>query len=105
MHAIIYRYHVDSDQAERFQEGWRRCSTAIRSTFGSYGARLHRSEDGLWVAYGRWPSAAARELHLRKFDFDPASSDLMRGSIRQELPEIRLEIVEDLLDEPAGGGR
>ena len=100
MYAVIYRYRVDADKEEAFQEGWRRCSTAIRAEFGSYGARLHRGDDGLWLAYGRWPDAAAREPHLARLDFDPDSFRLMRDSIREELPELRLTIVEDLLDEP-----
>jgi hypothetical protein len=98
--AVIYRWEVDPDREEQFQAGWRRCSTALQSTFGSYGSRLHRSDDGLWVAYGRWPDAAARDPYREHLDFDRPSFELMQGSIRRELPEMRLQIVEDLLDEP-----
>ena len=100
MFAVIYRWEVDPAREKEFREGWHRCSSQIRRQFGSYGSRLHRSDDGLWVAYGRWPDADARLPYRDRLDFDPPSYALMQGSISRELPEIRMQIVEDMLDEP-----
>ena len=42
----------------QFIDGWKRVTRAIYDTCGSYGSRLHRCEDGTWLAYARWPDAA-----------------------------------------------
>ncbi|HEY4028528.1 MAG TPA: antibiotic biosynthesis monooxygenase [Candidatus Dormibacteraeota bacterium] len=105
MFAVIYRWRVRPDREEAFVEGWRRVSGAVRDRFGSYGSRLHRSEDGLFVSYGRWPDREAREPYRQHLDVDPEGFRLMQEAIVEELPEIRLSILGDLLDEPDYFGR
>jgi heme-degrading monooxygenase HmoA len=100
MFAVIYRWQVAPGREAEFTKAWFRCSTQIKKRFGSYGSRLHRSDDGLFISYGRWPSAAAREPYRAQLDFDPESFHLMQGAIAYELPEIRMNIIGDLLEEP-----
>jgi hypothetical protein len=100
MFAAIYRWEVEPGREEQLVAGWRRCSTEIRKRFGSYGSRLHRTDEGLFVAYGRWPSADAREPYRGELDFDPESFQMMQDAIAHELPEMRMQIIGDLLDEP-----
>ena len=102
MFAVIYRWWVKPGREEQFIAGWQRCSSGIRERFGSYGSRLHRTDGGLFVAYGRWPAAEAREPYRAQLDFDPVSFAMMRDSTACELPETRMYIVRDLLDEPEG---
>jgi hypothetical protein len=101
--AVIYRWEIVPGREEQFVAGWRRCSTGIRQKFGSYGSRLHRTDDGLFVSYGRWPDPEAREVYRAELDFDPVSFHMMRDAIARELPETRMYIVGDLLDEPTEG--
>jgi heme-degrading monooxygenase HmoA len=98
MFAVIYRWEVKAGLEEQFTAGWHRCSSQIKARFGSFGSRLHRSDEGLFVSYGRWPSAEAREPYRAHLDFDPESFHLMQGAIATELPEIRLQIIGDLLE-------
>ena len=100
MFAVIYRWRVIPGREEQFIAGWYRCSSLIRKRFGSYGSRLHRADDGLFVSYGRWPNAESREPYRAQLDFDPPSFDMMRGAIAHELPETRMYIIGDLLNEP-----
>ena len=100
MFAVIYRWEVVPGREEQFVVGWRRCSTRIKEQFGSYGSRLHRTDDGLYVSYGRWPTAEARDPYRAQLDFDPESFHMMRDAIARELPEIRMAIIGDLLEEP-----
>lgn len=99
MFAAIYRWEPVPGREEDLVAGWRRCSTEIKKRFGSYGSRLHRTDTGLFVSYGRWPSVEAREPYRRELDFDPESFQLMQSAIARELPEMRMQIVGDLLDE------
>lgn len=101
MFAVIYRWEVVPGREDQFIAGWHRCSSQIKKRFGSYGSRLHRTDGGLFVSYGRWPSAEAREPYRAQLDFDPPSFRMMREAIAQELPETRMHIIGDLLDEPA----
>jgi heme-degrading monooxygenase HmoA len=100
MFAVIYQWRIVPGREEQFAAGWLRCSTQIKKRFGSYGSRLHRTDEGLYVSYGRWPSAEAREPYRAQLDFDPESFHMMQGAIATELPEIRMHIIGDLLDEP-----
>ncbi|MFJ8727139.1 hypothetical protein [Streptomyces sp. NPDC093269] len=71
----------------------------IHSRCGSYGSRLHRADDGTWVAYARWPDASARE---RCQGVDPQALSSMREAIAASSPDIRCHLIDDLPAEPLG---
>jgi hypothetical protein len=100
MFAVIYRWQLVPGREEQFVKGWYRCSTQIKQRFGSYGSRLHRTDGGLFVSYGRWPTEESREPYRAELDFDPESFHLMQDAIAEELPETRMYIIGDLLEEP-----
>ncbi len=41
---------------EDFRRAWSEMTKLILKECGSLGSRLHRSEDGSWIAYAQWPS-------------------------------------------------
>ena len=98
MFAVVYRWRLHPGREEQFADGWARVTRAIAATCGSFGSRLHRADDGTWVAYARWPDAAARERCA--FD-EPEGERLMAEAVAERFPELRLELVTDLLREPA----
>ena len=98
MFAVVYRWRLRPGSEEQFQDGWERVTRAIRSGCGSYGSRLHRADDGTWVAYARWPDAATRERCT--FD-EPEGERLMAESVAERFPELTLDLVSDLLAESA----
>ena len=71
MIAIVYRWRVTDGMEEQFVDGWSRVTRAIREHCGSHGSRLHRAEDGTWLAYARWPDLPPGR---------PASTRSRRGS-------------------------
>lgn len=97
MFAVIYRWRLLPGREEQFREGWRRVTEAILRECDSYGSRLHRADDGTWVAYARWPDGATRE---RCAVPDPEGIAMMSGAIEERMPETRLTLVDDLLAEP-----
>ncbi|MFG2296168.1 antibiotic biosynthesis monooxygenase [Streptomyces sp. NPDC048603] len=98
MFAVIYRWRLREGMEDTFADGWHRVTKAIHAQCGSYGSRLHRADDGTWVAYARWPDAATRE---RCAVPDPDGEALMRAAIEEYFEETRLELVDDLLAEPS----
>lgn len=97
MFAVVYRWRIKPGQDQRFTEGWQRVTLAIQQRCGSYGSRLHVAEDGLRVAYARWPDD---ETRLRCEHGEVEGAEMMRHSIAESLPELRLVIDVDLLSEP-----
>ena len=97
MFAVVYRWRLRPGQEQRFVEGWTRVTQAILAECGSYGSRLHRSPDGTWVAYARWPDATTRDACRHS---ETEGSSMMREAVEEEFDEITLEISVDLLNEP-----
>ena len=54
--AVIYTFEVIEGQQEQFIEAWTRLTELIREHRGGLGSRLHRDEQGRFVAYAEWPS-------------------------------------------------
>ncbi len=97
MIAVIYRWRVDEKDEKDFERRWHEITVDIMRNHGGGGSRLHRAENGDWVAYARWPrredrdrafEARAREHH----DTTPQSE----GKARL-IEETWLEITDDLL--------
>lgn len=101
MFAVIYRWKLKPGMEEHFEQGWARVTRAVFEHCGSYGSRLHVAEDGMRVAYARWPDEATR----RRCDHGEAQGlRMMRESIQEALDEIRMTIDVDLLSEPKSDG-
>ena len=95
---VIYRFRVRPGREGSFRTGWSRLTEAIRRHRGGLGSRLHRSDDGLWVAYAQWPD---RKTWERAQGMEPANAEaalLMTESIEKRLPPILLDPMIDLLE-------
>ncbi|GAA2272747.1 hypothetical protein GCM10009853_028180 [Glycomyces scopariae] len=96
-YAVVHRWRVRPGYEDLFVEGWSRVTHAIHRSCGGYGSRLHRAEDGLWMAYARWPD---REAPGRCEHEDAEGEAMMSVSVAESLPVMHLEITADLLAEP-----
>ncbi len=97
MFIALYRWDVKVGQENRFREGWRRLTEEIYSRRGSYGSRLHRAEDGSWVAYAKWPDKQSWEASSEAAAVDVEAAAMMRGSINVSYPPVLMEVADDLL--------
>lgn len=97
--AVVYRWRLRPGMEEQFVDGWERVTRAIHRSCGSYGSRLHRCSDGTWLAYARWPDAAARDACEHE---EHEGRRLMREAVAEDLDEVTMTIVSDLLAEPPG---
>jgi quinol monooxygenase YgiN len=59
MFCVVYQWQVKADKEEQFRQSWCTITEAIFCQNGSLGSRLHKNDDGTFVAYAQWPS---REL-------------------------------------------
>ena len=100
MFTAIYRWRLKPGLEPQFVDGWERVTRAIHASCGSYGSRLHHCTDGTWLAYARWPDAAARDACEHD---EVEGRRMMREAVAEDFDAMLGEIVSDLLAEPAGG--
>ncbi len=98
MFVALYRWKLKEGREEKFREGWLRRTAEIYRNCGSLGSRLHRAEDGTWVAYAQWPDRETWEAARQVAVTDTEAPLLMKESIEVSYPETLMETVEDLLE-------
>lgn len=97
MFTVIYRWKVKSGCEEDFRAAWRRATEAIYRKYNSRGSRLHKSDDGRWIAYAQWRS---REDWLAMQNSSVAADEeafaVMRDSIEGATEVTCLTVTDDL---------
>ncbi|MBI2743776.1 MAG: hypothetical protein HYX48_07670 [Chlamydiales bacterium] len=107
MFAVIYQGYLKAGREKEYQNLWNKIASYFVEHRGAIGSCLHRTSDGLWVAYSRWPDRATRDA---SWPGDNALSEELPDEIKRavldikdcvdqerKIPEICLEVVEDLL--------
>lgn len=61
MFAAIYQGYIKPGRENEYQEAWNKVARYFIEQRGAIGSCLHRTSDGLWVAYSRWPD---KELEI-----------------------------------------
>lgn len=61
MFAVIYRAYMKPGLEMEYQQAWRKVATYFVEHRGALGSCLHQAEDGMWLAYSRWPDQATRD--------------------------------------------
>lgn len=61
MFAVIYRGVVKREKEAAFRKAWYVVATFFVESRGALGSSLHKSDEGVWVAYSRWPDRKTRD--------------------------------------------
>jgi len=59
--AVIYEGYIKSGRESEYREAWNKVARYFIDKRGAIGSCLHRTSDGLWVAYSRWPDKKTRD--------------------------------------------
>lgn len=107
MFAVIYQGYLKAGRESEYQKAWNMVAQYFVQHRGAIGSCLHRTSEGLWVAYSRWPDKKTRDA---SWPGDNAPSHELPPEIRQavltikdcldsdrKLPDICMEVVDDLL--------
>ena len=107
MFAVIYRGYTKKGLDSEYQQAWAKVAQHFVSNCGAIGSCLHQTQDGMWVAYSRWPNKATRDA---AWPGEKAPSIALPEEIRSAiltlkncldpdrlLPEICMQVVDDLL--------
>lgn len=95
MFSVIYEFKVQSGLEEQFERSWAEHTCEIREQLGGLGSRLHRNDDGSYVAYAQWPS---REKWENAVALDTPARKAMRDALLSFETVYRLEVLNDLLE-------
>jgi quinol monooxygenase YgiN len=93
----LYRWKVKVGHEKNFLEGWHRRTEEIYQHCGSIGSRLHRAEDGTWVAYAQWPDRRTYDAAQSIPVIDAEARMMFRESIEEAYPDICMNVIDDLL--------
>ena len=94
----IYRWRLDSEKVDQFLKAWADVTRGIKSQRGGLGSKIHREDDGTYIAYAQWPSREAWTESSQLPSVDPAASKLMADAVLETLPSLYLDPLEDLLE-------
>ena len=107
MFAVIYRSYLLPGKDARYQELWHKIAEYFVAERGAIGSALHKTEDGYYLAYSRWPNKSTRDASWpgqadASTELDPeiqATILEIKTCIDQsrKMPEICMTIVDDLL--------
>jgi heme-degrading monooxygenase HmoA len=61
MLAVIYKSSVYPEREKEFQQVWRKVANYFVTHCGALGSHLHKTENGEWIAYSRWPNKETRD--------------------------------------------
>ena len=107
MFAVIYRAYIKPGLELEYQEAWRQVASYFVKYRGAIGSCLHKTEEGMWLAYSRWPDKKTRDA---SWPGENAPSSILSDEIKEaiikiqhcidqerKLPEICMEVMNDLL--------
>lgn len=94
---VIYRWRLHPDKEQQFVEVWSRNTPLIIERCGGQGSRLHKGEDGIWLAYAQWPDKATWQASYSVPNWDAEGGRLMQEAVIESLPRIYLNPVADYL--------
>jgi len=107
MFAAIYQGYLKPGREAEYQEAWHKVAVYFVEHRGALGSTLHRTDNGMWVAYSRWPDKATRDA---SWPGENAPASELPDTIHQAIilikdclapepkfSEICLEVMDDLL--------
>jgi hypothetical protein len=107
MFAVMYQGYLKPDREDQYRGAWNLVARYFIEERGAIGSCLHKTEDGLWVAYSRWPDKNTRD---RSWPGEDAPSDELPAEIQEaililkdcldpdrKIPDLCLNITDDLL--------
>jgi hypothetical protein len=86
MFAVIYQSYLKPGREGDFRQAWHQIASYFVAKRGALGSWLHKTEDGKWIAYSRWPDKATRDASWPE---ENAPSDELPVEIRQAIVLIK----------------
>jgi heme-degrading monooxygenase HmoA len=109
MFVVLYRWRIKSGHEDEFRDAWRRATNKITERYGALGSRLHRVDDGSWLAYAQWPDRERWQLMRSSAPVAPEEFTTMQrledASASFPFPFLTMELTDDELAPPTARQR
>jgi len=97
---VIYSFKVIEGREDSFINAWTELTKLIYEYEGSYGSRLHKVDNILFIGYAQWPD---KDGWKHSGDKLPETASKLRKQMRESCSEIKTEyemnVVQDLLND------
>lgn len=97
---VLYSFKIIEGKEDDFINAWTELTKLIYKYEGSYGSRLHKVDNRLFIGYAQWPD---KETWKNSGDNIPETANKFRNQMRESCSEIKTEyemnIMRDLLNE------
>lgn len=84
--AVIYQWLVKPGKEAQFRKAWEALTQLQLETRGLRGSRLHKSEQGTWIAFAQWPDKKSWEASCEQKPEDEMWSRLMLDAVEDTWP-------------------
>ncbi|MGB0953493.1 MAG: antibiotic biosynthesis monooxygenase family protein [Planctomycetota bacterium] len=95
--AVLYRWRLKEGTEAQFSAAWADITRFLREQRGALGSRLHRCDDGTWMAYAQWPTREAWSAMQGSASGVPEASRVMKECILESFEDLPLTPEVDLL--------
>lgn len=106
MLAVLYSFKLKPEQESIYPQLWQELAHFFITEKGALGSCLHQAENGIWIAYSRWPDAQTRAAAWRPDEKE--RSDLparirqilqdMENCAEETYPEVVMHVKMDFLN-------
>lgn len=99
MFVAVYEFHIKEGTENSFKKAWIEVTKSIYKDCGSFGSRLHTSEQqNILVGYAQWPSKEQWEKGHSFTDYLTLESrKIMSDCLIESKTVYKLEVAEDFL--------
>jgi hypothetical protein len=108
MFAVIYRGFIKQGTEDEYKNLWRKVATYFIQHRGALGSCLHKTQEGEWIAYSRWPDKQTRDSSWPREGENPSktlSPEIQEVILKlkecidndQPFQEICMDVVDDLI--------
>lgn len=107
MFAVIYRGFLKPGKENEYKAAWKTIAKYFIDNRGAIGSTLHKAEDGMYLAYSKWPDKKTRDASWGNTVGDNFPGEIKRAVATlkncldpdRELPEIQLELIDEFSSE------
>ena len=96
MFIALYEFKIKSGFEKQFEENWAIVTESIFIVRGSLGSRLHKVQDGRYVAYAQWPSEEQYNLDTPLPPTAMTARSLMKSACERQTVLKLMTVANDL---------
>lgn len=93
--AVLYQWQIKPGRIRQFCDAWALLTEGLKRQHGALGSRLHRSEQGTWLAYAEWPDRKTWEAAGAAEPVDAEALRQLQDAVEDTWPPVLLTAHDD----------